>query len=406
MVIYNALPRKKYERIFMCNMAKEIWKTLLFIHQGTSQVKDNKIDLMVQQYEQFVISEDESIDTAFARFNTIITSLKALDEESKYLTSLSLDELIKNLKVHEITIKKDSKIVKEKVERKSLALKAKKESSDEECWNFGSEDEEYTMAVRDFKKIFKRRDRFIRQPQNDKKTIQRSCDDKNDKSDRKCFRCGDPNHRIRKCLKPSKDKNQRAFVEGFNSFEASCSETKEIKFVKARKEVSPDGGPINMGGPLNVQEAPKSNMGPPLGTTPGSEKSVSFQKPILGPKPKHIITNNVRVPVASDNEVKKFYKPLLKPRVGFLKPNFISKTPPPRIFNNNYLRAKTPQPKRNIGRQNQPHGFPITWNTFPRQSYMPWEKCLLFSHPNQLHQMQGMFSTNNFGPMRYWGPNV
>ncbi|GJU69049.1 hypothetical protein Tco_1255308 [Tanacetum coccineum] len=46
----------------------------------------------------------------------------------KDLTSLSLDELIGNLKVHEMIIKKDSKIVKEKVERKSLALKAEKES--------------------------------------------------------------------------------------------------------------------------------------------------------------------------------------------------------------------------------------------------------------------------------------
>ncbi|GJR84731.1 hypothetical protein Tco_0155516 [Tanacetum coccineum] len=80
MVIYNALPRKEYERIFTCNTAKEIWKTLLITHQGNNQVKDNKIDLLVQQYEQFVISEDESIDSVFARFNTIITSLKALDE--------------------------------------------------------------------------------------------------------------------------------------------------------------------------------------------------------------------------------------------------------------------------------------------------------------------------------------
>ncbi|GKB71580.1 hypothetical protein Tco_0932992 [Tanacetum coccineum] len=208
MVIYNALPRKEYERIFMCNTAKEIWKTLLITHQGNSQVKDNKIDLLVQQYEQFVISEDESIDSAFARFNTIITSLKALDEgyssknyvrkflralhpkwrakvtaieESKDLTSLSLDELIGNLKVHEMIIKKDSEIVKEKVERKSLALKAKKESSDEECSTSGSEDEEYAMAVRDFKKFFKRRD---------------------------------PNHLIGECPKPPRDKNQRAFVGG------------------------------------------------------------------------------------------------------------------------------------------------------------------------------------------------
>ncbi|GJS06786.1 retrovirus-related pol polyprotein from transposon TNT 1-94 [Tanacetum coccineum] len=208
MVIYNALPRKEYERIFMCNTAKEIWKTLLITHQGNSQVKDNKIDLLVQQYEQFVISEDESIDSAFARFNTVITSLKALDEgyssknyvrkflralhpkwrvkvtaieESKYLTLLSLDELIGNLKVkvHEMIIKKDSEIVKAKVERKSLTLKAKKESSDEECSTSGSEDEEYAMAVRDFKKFFKRRGRFVRQPRNDKKTFQRSRDDKN-----------------------------------------------------------------------------------------------------------------------------------------------------------------------------------------------------------------------------------
>nr|GEW23225.1 UBN2 domain-containing protein [Tanacetum cinerariifolium] len=174
--------------------------------KGNSQVKDNKIDLLVQQYEQFVISEDESINSAFARFNNIITSLKALDEcyssknyvrkflkalhpkwrakvttieKSKDLTSLSLVELIGNLKVYEMIIKKDSKIVKEKVERKSIALKAKKESSNEECSTSGSEDEEYAMAVRDFKKFFKRRGRFVRQPRNDKKTFQRSHDDKN-----------------------------------------------------------------------------------------------------------------------------------------------------------------------------------------------------------------------------------
>nr|GEW38494.1 retrovirus-related Pol polyprotein from transposon TNT 1-94 [Tanacetum cinerariifolium] len=114
-------------------------------------------------------------------FNAIITSLKALNEgyssknyvrkilralhpkwrakvtiieESKDLTSLSLDEHIGNFKDHEMIIKKDSEIVKEKIERKSLALKARKESSDEEG-------------------------KFVRQPQNDKKAFQRSRDDRN-----------------------------------------------------------------------------------------------------------------------------------------------------------------------------------------------------------------------------------
>ncbi|GKG27416.1 zf-CCHC domain-containing protein, partial [Tanacetum coccineum] len=94
-----------------------------------------------------------------------------------------------------------------KVERKSLALKAKKESSDKECSTSGSEDKEYAMAVRDFKKFFKRRGRFIRQHRNDKKTFSRSRDDKNGKSERKCFRCGDPNHLIGECPKPLRDKN-------------------------------------------------------------------------------------------------------------------------------------------------------------------------------------------------------
>ncbi|GKF75702.1 zf-CCHC domain-containing protein [Tanacetum coccineum] len=111
-------------------------------------------------------------------------------------------------------IKKDSEIVKAKVERKSISLKAKKESSDEECSTSGSEDEEYAMVVRDFKKFFKRRGRFMRQPQNDKNTFQRSRDDKNGKSDRKCFRCGDPNHLIGECPKPPKDKTHRTFFRG------------------------------------------------------------------------------------------------------------------------------------------------------------------------------------------------
>ncbi|GKA31922.1 hypothetical protein Tco_0718289 [Tanacetum coccineum] len=78
-------------------------------------------------------------------------------EESKDLTSLSLDELIGNLKVYEVIIKKDSEMVKGKREQnRSLALKAKKESSDEDSSTSDSEDEEYAMTVRDFKKFFKR----------------------------------------------------------------------------------------------------------------------------------------------------------------------------------------------------------------------------------------------------------
>ncbi|GKF25886.1 hypothetical protein Tco_0081780, partial [Tanacetum coccineum] len=61
-------------------------------------------------------------------------------------------------------------MVKSKRElNRSLALKAKKESSDKDNSTSDSEDEEYAMAVRDFKKFFKRRGRFVRQPHNERK---------------------------------------------------------------------------------------------------------------------------------------------------------------------------------------------------------------------------------------------
>nr|GEV59451.1 zf-CCHC domain-containing protein/UBN2 domain-containing protein [Tanacetum cinerariifolium] len=189
-----------------------------------------------------MIPEKESIDNAFAKFNTIINSLKALDEsfsskncvrkflralhlkwrvkvtaieESKNLTTLPIDELIGNLKVYEEVIKKDFETVKGKKEQsRSLALKLKKEVSDEDSSSSDSKDEEYSMAVKIFKKFFKRRGRFVRQPRGNRKTFQSSRIDGYGKSERKYFRCGDLNHLIGECLKPPKNNDQRAFIGG------------------------------------------------------------------------------------------------------------------------------------------------------------------------------------------------
>ncbi|GJT96663.1 hypothetical protein Tco_1092181 [Tanacetum coccineum] len=86
------------------------------------------------------------------------------------------------------------------------------------------------MAVRDFKKFFKKRGRFVRQPRNDKKTFQRSRDDKNNKSKRTCFRYRDPNHLIGECTNSPKDKIQRAFIGG------SWSDSDEEDDEKAKDE--------------------------------------------------------------------------------------------------------------------------------------------------------------------------
>nr|GEW54946.1 zf-CCHC domain-containing protein/UBN2 domain-containing protein [Tanacetum cinerariifolium] len=121
-------------------------------------------------------------------------------EESKDFSSLALDEICRGKK--------------ERV--KSIALKAKKESSDDETLTSRSDDKEYTMTVRNFKKFFRRKGKFVRQPREEKKSI-RQRDEKKGKSDRKCFRCGDPNHLIGDCPKPTRNKDQKAFIGGSRS---------------------------------------------------------------------------------------------------------------------------------------------------------------------------------------------
>ncbi|GJW96469.1 zf-CCHC domain-containing protein [Tanacetum coccineum] len=94
-----------------------------------------------------------------------------------------------------------------------LKDRAKKESSDDESSTSESDDEEYAMAVRNFKKFFRRKGKFVWQPREERKSFQQR-DDKKGKSDRKCFRCGDPSHLIGDCPKISRNKDQKAFIGG------------------------------------------------------------------------------------------------------------------------------------------------------------------------------------------------
>ncbi|GJZ21825.1 hypothetical protein Tco_0558864 [Tanacetum coccineum] len=133
-------------------------------------------------------------------------------EESKDLSTLPLDEVIGNLKVFKVVLEKDLETSRNKKEKyKSLALKARKVLSEEEATSSDSNDEEYAMAVRDFKKIFRRRGNFVRQPHDDKRNFRKAKEDKKEKDYRRCFKCSDPNNFISDCPKHSFN-DQKEFV--------------------------------------------------------------------------------------------------------------------------------------------------------------------------------------------------
>ncbi|GJY05540.1 zf-CCHC domain-containing protein, partial [Tanacetum coccineum] len=103
--------------------------------------------------------------------------------------------------------------LKEQERKIQISRSKSKVLSEEDASSSDSNDEEYAMAVRDFKKFFRRRGKFVRQPYDDKKNFQKAKEDKKEKEDRRCFKCGDPNHFISDCPKHSFG-DQKAFVVG------------------------------------------------------------------------------------------------------------------------------------------------------------------------------------------------
>ena len=62
-------------RVIHCKSAYETWSCLTVIHEGTSQVKRAKIDLLHSQYENFTMKKNESIDDMVTKFTKITTVL-------------------------------------------------------------------------------------------------------------------------------------------------------------------------------------------------------------------------------------------------------------------------------------------------------------------------------------------
>ena len=77
------MDRNEYNRICQCKSAKEIWRLLEITHEGTNQVKESKINLLVHNYELFSMKETETIVEMITRFTDIVNGLEALGKTYK-----------------------------------------------------------------------------------------------------------------------------------------------------------------------------------------------------------------------------------------------------------------------------------------------------------------------------------
>ncbi|XP_059315394.1 uncharacterized protein LOC132066004 [Lycium ferocissimum] len=230
-LLYCARYGEEYVKISNCETAKEMWDKLEAIYEGTSKVRETKIDALRHDYEAFSMMHDENIESMFTRFSNIIGEIKSLGVtytnsqqvrklfrslpktwetkaivlEDGNLDNFTYDELRGNLmafeKNHIQRYQKDEK-------KKMVAFKSQAEESDDEF-----KEEEVSMISRHVIEG-KRRSRNNRKGNSNFRKGKSSVVQRNDG---KCYECEKYGHIASECpdakRKPSKNcQKQRAFI--------------------------------------------------------------------------------------------------------------------------------------------------------------------------------------------------
>jgi hypothetical protein len=150
-IFISSLGVNEYHSVSHCKTAKAMWDALETLHEGTDDVKQSKINTLVQQYELFCMEDGESISSMQMRFTHIVNKFQNLGKdissqdctnkilrcmtrewqpkvtaikESQNLKALSMITLFGKLKEHEHEINrfKSSEEDFKKKEMKSIAL--------------------------------------------------------------------------------------------------------------------------------------------------------------------------------------------------------------------------------------------------------------------------------------------
>jgi len=127
-LLYFGLGPDECTRISECESAKDIWEALQVTHEGTNQVKQSCIELLMRKYELFEMGDRETVMDMYTRFTHITNELKSLGksftteelvrkilrflprtweakvtaiQEAKDMKAITLDELIGNLQTYE-----------------------------------------------------------------------------------------------------------------------------------------------------------------------------------------------------------------------------------------------------------------------------------------------------------------
>jgi hypothetical protein len=124
----QALSSTEFARISNCESAQEAWQILETTYEGTKLVKSAKLQMLISRFEEIKILEDETFGEFYTRISNLRNSMVSLGktvldvkliqkilrslpecfrikvttiEESKFLKSIKIEELVGSLQTYE-----------------------------------------------------------------------------------------------------------------------------------------------------------------------------------------------------------------------------------------------------------------------------------------------------------------
>jgi hypothetical protein len=73
--LYLAISQTEHSRISNCDSAKDAWEILETTYEGTNLVKASKLQMLVSQFENIKMLEDETFNDFFGKLSEIRNSM-------------------------------------------------------------------------------------------------------------------------------------------------------------------------------------------------------------------------------------------------------------------------------------------------------------------------------------------